>query len=61
VVGKITATGARVVYLGTKPEPATASLHAAYRRYDQGVLGTPHALPQCELQHTKATSNCQHH
>lgn len=34
VVEKIAAAGARVVYMGTKPEPSTKKLHAKYREYD---------------------------
>ena len=35
VVERIIASGARVVFLSTKPEPSTDSLHAKYRDYDQ--------------------------
>jgi len=34
VVQEIHAAGARVVYVGTKPEPSTTYLHAKYREYD---------------------------
>jgi len=34
VVQEIRAAGARVVYVGTKPEPSTKKLHAKYREYD---------------------------
>lgn len=34
VVKKIEATGARVIYMGTKPEPDTTSLHDEYQEYD---------------------------
>ena len=36
IVEKITTTGSsrRVIYMGTKPEPATKGLHAQYRKYD---------------------------
>ena len=37
VVERIIASGARVVFLSTKPEPSTDSLHAKYRDYDQRV------------------------
>jgi len=37
VVAKITAFGARVLYMGTKPEPATESLHAEYQQYDAKI------------------------
>jgi len=37
VVAKITNFGARVLYLGTKPEPATKSLHAEYQQYDAKI------------------------
>ena len=39
VVASITATGAQVIYMGTKPEPDTTSLHAAYRQYDALIRG----------------------
>jgi hypothetical protein len=46
VVAKVTGGGggARVVYMGTKPEPATTRLHAKYRRFDQGILALATAL-----------------
>ena len=34
VVSRIHESSATVYYLGTKPEPSTTSLHAAYREYD---------------------------
>jgi hypothetical protein len=34
IVDKVTAAGARVLYMGTKPEPATKKLHAKYQQYD---------------------------
>ena len=37
VVAKINAFGARVVYMGTKPEPDTKELHAEYRQYDAKI------------------------
>ena len=37
IVSKINAFGARVVYMGTKPEPSTKSLHALYRQYDAKI------------------------
>jgi len=37
VVDKIVATGARVVYMGTKPEPDTTFLHCKYRQYDAKI------------------------
>ena len=37
LVDTVRATGARVIYMGTKPEPATTSLHAKYVRYDQEI------------------------
>jgi len=37
LVDKIESAGARAVYLGTKPEPATASLHSKYRQYDAQI------------------------
>ncbi len=42
VVSRIHQAGATVYYMGTKPEPATASLHADYRAYDARVR--QHAL-----------------
>ena len=39
VVAKITAAGARVVYMGTKPEPDSTGLHAEYVQYDQSIRG----------------------
>lgn len=35
IIKKITKTGARVVFLGTKPEPSTKELHKAYQKYDE--------------------------
>lgn len=35
VVDKINISGARALYLGTKPEPSTTSMHASYREYDE--------------------------
>lgn len=37
VVDEIVATGARVIYMGTKPEPDTKSLHSKYRSYDAKI------------------------
>lgn len=37
VVDAIVETGARVVYMGTKPEPETKCLHAEYRKYDAKI------------------------
>jgi len=37
VVDKIVATGARVVYMGTKPEPSTTFFHSKYRQYDAKI------------------------
>jgi len=37
IVSKIVATGARVITLGTKPEPDTGELHEKYQRYDSLV------------------------
>eukprot|EP00959_Pyramimonas_sp_CCMP1952_P354819 7432151-Pyramimonas_sp.AAC.1 len=34
IVNKAIAASARVIYIGTKPEPITGSLHASYREYD---------------------------
>ena len=34
IVSKISAKGASVIYLGTKPEPFTEYIHAEYREYD---------------------------
>jgi len=40
VVNAIVATGARVVYLGTKPEPDTGEwLRSRYRKYDEKIRG----------------------
>ena len=39
VVASITNTGARVVYMGTKPEPDTTSFHDEYREYDALIRG----------------------
>ena len=33
-VAKINAAGAKVLYMGTKPEPGTTSLHTTYAAYD---------------------------
>lgn len=35
IVSKINAAGIRVLYVGSKPEPSTSSLHAKYRAYDR--------------------------
>jgi len=37
IVNKASSAGTRVVYMGTKPEPATTGLHAMYRDYDERV------------------------
>jgi len=37
VVDEIIETGARVVYMGTKPEPSTGFLHSKYRSYDAKI------------------------
>ena len=37
VVARIQARGATVYYMGTKPEPSTTSLHAAYQEYDERI------------------------
>ena len=37
VVKKITSSGARVLYIGTKPEPDTVPLHKKYRQYDAKI------------------------
>ena len=42
IVTKIQSSGARIVYMGTKPEPATVDLHAQYREYD--ALIQQHAI-----------------
>ena len=34
IIDKYTANGARVLYLGTKPEPGTTTLHTSYESYD---------------------------
>ena len=34
IVKKVVATGARVIYMGTKPEPDSKSLHDEYQEYD---------------------------
>jgi len=36
-IGKILDSGARALYLGTKPEPGTKSLHAEYQEYDAKI------------------------
>jgi len=36
-IRKILGAGARAVYLGTKPEPDTTSLHGKYRQYDAEI------------------------
>jgi len=51
VVSRIRQTGATVVYMGTKPEPATTALHGDYRAYDDQIrqlavdLATDEATP----------------
>eukprot|EP00966_Prymnesium_polylepis_P203412 4712674-Prymnesium_polylepis.1 len=43
IVTKVVAV-ARVLYIGTKPEPATTSLHSSYRQCNQKKLNSnPHA------------------
>lgn len=37
VVTKLTATGARVLSMSTKPEPSTTDIHSKYKRYDLKV------------------------
>ena len=37
IVKKIVDTGARVIYMGTKPEPGTTSLHGEYVKYDAKI------------------------
>ena len=44
LVAKITGAGARVVYMGTKPEPGTTNLHAQYAQYDQSIRGLATSL-----------------
>ena len=36
-VDRLASGGARVIFIGTKPEPSTKSLHKKYRKYDQKV------------------------
>ena len=36
-IDRLSSGGARVVYIGTKPEPSTKSLHKKYRNYDEKV------------------------
>jgi len=43
-IGKILGAGARAVYLGTKPEPDTGSLHGKYRQYDAKIRDYVEAL-----------------
>ena len=42
VVDRVHDTGAAVIYMGTKPEPATAALHGDYQGYDALIRG--HAI-----------------
>ena len=37
-VAKINAAGAKVLYMGTKPEPGTAALHSTYAAYDAMIF-----------------------
>mmetsp|Transcript_8329 Transcript_8329/g.10467 ORF Transcript_8329/g.10467 Transcript_8329/m.10467 type:complete len:388 (-) Transcript_8329:479-1642(-) len=37
VVAKIVKKGARVIYMGTKPEPGTKKLHSDYEKYDAKI------------------------
>ena len=37
IVSKIRESGARTIYVGTKPEPGTADLHTEYRNYDDQI------------------------
>ena len=37
VVKKVVASGARVIYMGTKPEPDTTSIHSDYEKYDAKI------------------------
>jgi len=39
IVDRISDAGSHVLYLGTKPEPATKSLHGLYQKYDELVNG----------------------
>jgi len=34
IIGKIIASGAQAIYVGTKPEPSTKSIHSKYQNYD---------------------------
>ena len=37
VVKKVVDSGARVIYMGTKPEPDTTSIHSDYEKYDAKI------------------------
>ena len=39
-VAKINTAGAKVLYMGTKPEPGTTTLHATYAAYDAMIAAT---------------------
>jgi len=49
IVTKLTASGADVVYLGTKPEPSTKNLHSKYRQYDALIREYYEQQPQKNL------------
>ncbi|GMI50159.1 hypothetical protein TeGR_g8489 [Tetraparma gracilis] len=44
VVDKYIAGGARVIYIGTKPEPGTTDLHGQYGEYDAAIMARAEAL-----------------
>jgi len=44
VIQKILNSGARALYLGTKPEPSTRDMHAKYQRYDAEIWNYADAL-----------------
>jgi len=44
VVGKIIKSGSRVLYIGTKPEPASKNWHKKYRQYDKKIRAYANSL-----------------
>lgn len=44
VIGKIIGSGARALYLGTKPEPSTEDWHLKYQNYDAKIRGYAETL-----------------
>jgi lysophospholipase L1-like esterase len=55
IVLKTTATGAQMLYLGTKPEPGTTELHGAYQVYDGLIKNHAMTLADDSMTHPPLT------